>query len=304
MKDFKSTSLALAGILPVSALVAAGATWFVVVALSLTWEGSLPNAILGGMYIVRIVAFFGMLVMLGIVIRAVIRFIMFRNDTSQPESALSFYALAVMYATFGMAIPIPGIAFLEPPVYLGIALLLLLAVQLRAIVSNEETGLDSHIFGPSRPDAHRATMLTLVAIAAVLGASGAYAWLAVRGAVMDCFVGECTAVRTVGVVGVMAIVGTLTAIVVLGSLRTQGRVTTLGIIATTLYACLALVALALPISTLMPYDFFAAAFWYALAGLAFLVCQSRLEADLLLVPTHLVMEPWDPTGFPVGKKEG
>ena len=95
--------------------------------------------------------------------------------------------------------------------------------------------------------------------------------------------------------GAITAAGILTAGIVLWSLRTRARVTTPGVIATTLYGCLALVALALPLSTFLPYDFFAVAVWHGLAGLAFLVCQSRFQDNPWLLPVHLIMEEPEPT---------
>ena len=276
------------GATAVAALLVAAAVWLVVQWLSLIWEQGLPDAVLTGVYVIRIVVFFGMMVALFVGARATIRALTSHNRIIETKKALFYYGLIVLYSAFGMSIPIPGIGFLEPLVYLGIALLLLLVVKVRTLASNKATQVDSYAVGLSSIDPRHARVLTIFATAAVLGASGAYAWLVLQGGVADCFVRECADQGVVGVVSAMAIAGTLTAVIVLWSFRTRGRVTTLGIIATTFYGCLALVGLALPVSTLMPYDFFAPAFWYALAGLAFLICQSRFEDDSWPSSSHVM----------------
>ena len=290
MRGLRSASFALAGALSASALFAAGIVWLAVAWLSFAWDGGLPNVMLAVMYSIRIVAIFGMLIMLCIGIRSIVRAISSTDAITNQDRAFSYFLLIVIYVAFGMTIPMPGIGFFEPPVYLGVALLLLLVVQVQVIMRGQETSVPPHFLGAMRPDGQRATMATLLAIAAVLGASGAYAWLAVRGDVMDCFAWECAPSMILAVMGLLTVVGVATAFVVVRSLRTKSRVTTPGIIATTLYACLALVALALPAAILMPYDFYVAAFWHALAALTFLICQSSLDDDAWPLPTSLVME--------------
>ena len=286
--------IALGGVAAV--LIPAGITWLIVVGLSDAWAGGmLPGALIGLFLFVRIIAFFAMLIPLRMALRAVFGALTSAQDTVSPNTALTFYALVVVYAAFGTLIPNIAltILFFEPVVYLLLALLMLIAARVGALSTQSPSGGGAAVLDLSRPNARRATRLTLLAVAAMLAASVTYGWLAIRGDVMDCFVRECSSVQVLSVVGLLSGAGIVTAAAVLWSLRTRTRVTPHGVIVTTVYGCLALIALALPVSTLMPYDFFVVGFWHGLAALALMVCQSRLENDPWPLPTHLVMDPWE-----------
>ena len=284
---------AVAAVLAVA--VPAGIVWLFVEVLGQFEEHGIPGVILGPLVFVRVMTLLGMLIVLIFAICAVVRAMTSRGDIITPNDAIAYYGLVVVYAGFGMLVPMVGAALLEPAIHLAIALLLLLAVRLRIRAGGGAIDIGPVTIGSSRPDTRRATRLALLATAAIIGATTAYGWLVLQGNVMDCLGRDCSTGSTLGVLGVITTAGILTAGVVLWSLRTHARVTTLGVIATTLYGCLALVALALPLSTFFPYDFFAVAVWHGLAGLAFLVCQSRFQDDPWLLPVHLVMEEPEPS---------
>ena len=270
--------------------VPAGIVWLFVEVLGQFEEDGIPGVLLGPLLFVRVVALLGMLIALIFALWALVRAMTSRRDIITPNDAIAYYGLVVVYAGFAMLVPMVGAAFLEPAIHLAIALLLLLTVRLRIRAGGGAIDIGSVAIGLSRPDTRRATRLVLLATAAIVGATSAYGWLVLQGNVMDCFGRNCSTGFTLGALGAITTAGILTAGVVLWSLRTRARVTTPGVIATTLYGCLALVALALPLSTLAPYDFVAVAVWHGLAGLAFLVCQSRFQDNPWLLPVHLIME--------------
>ncbi len=270
-------------------MVPAGMVWLFVEGLQ-HWEEGIPGGLLGPLLFVRVVASLGMLIALIFALWALVRAMTSRGAIITPNDAIAYYGLVVVYAGFGMLVPMIGAAFFEAAIHLAIALLLLLAVRLRIRAGGASIDIGPVTISPSRPDTRRAARLVLLATAAIVGATIAYGWLVLQGNVMGCFVRNCSTGLTLGVLGASSTAGILTAGVVLWSLRTRARVTTPGVIATTLYGCLALVALALPLSTFLSYDFFVVAVWHALAGLAFLVCQSRFEDDPWLLPIHLIME--------------
>ena len=300
MRGYRLWPVRLVGSAGAAAITASGTTWLLVEGLERFWgddAGEGLTALFLVLLLTRIIAFFGMIVVLVFGVRALSRAATSRSDILTLSDAINFYGLVVVYVPLAMLVPMVGAAFLEPALYLAIALLLLLTVRLRIRAGGDSIDIGSVAIGLSRPDTRRATRLVLLATAAIVGATSAYGWFVLQGNVMGCFVRNCSTGLTLGVLGAITTAGILTAGVVLWSLHTRARVTTPGVIATTLYGCLALVALALPLSTFLSYDFFVVAVWHALAGLAFLVCQSRFEDDPWLLPTHLVMEPWKPPVF-------
>ncbi len=295
MGGYRLGPLGLVGCVGAAVIVASGVTWLFVEGLQLFWEDLGFFAFL--LIAVRIVALCMMPIGLVIGIRAVVRAMTSRLHASALNNAITFYAIAVAYATFGMMLPMVGVAYLEPAVYLSIALLLLIAVRVGTLSGRDKSMAGSQI-NLSLPDTRRAGGLTLLTAAALLGVAMMYGWFALRGDLVECFgAGNCSTDVTFGVLAAMTTAGILTAGVVLWSLHAPARVTRLGVIATTMYACLALIGFGAPLSTLVPYDFVAVAVWHAIASLALLVCQSSFEDDPWPLPTHLVMEPWSPPTF-------
>ena len=164
----------------------------------------------------RIIAFFGMIVVLVFGVRALSRAATSRSDILTLSDAINFYGLVVVYVPLAMLVPMVGAAFLEPALYLAIALLLLLTVRLRIRAGGDSIDIGSVAIGLSRPDTRRATRLVLLATAAIVGATSAYGWFVLQGNVMGCFVRNCSTGLTLGVLGAITTAGILTAGVVCG----------------------------------------------------------------------------------------